>query len=242
MTVLDLIKRSMRLLGAINVGDNPTAEEAQDGLCALNAMTEAFALERLMLFTTAREVFPLSGLPVYSIGPSGAAWTASRPQYIDAAGLIVAQSGTSGPVELPLHVIRTNVEWARVRMKALASNMPTALYYQPDFPNGNVLVWPVGTDADQIALYVPLPIAQFTTLTQVISLPPGYARMLPYNLAVEMAPEFEREPSAVVFSIASDSKERVKRGNVIPNFRKMRADEFAGRGHGCFDPLIGEER
>ncbi len=37
-TALDVIKRSMRIIGALSDGENPTAEQAADGLTALQAM------------------------------------------------------------------------------------------------------------------------------------------------------------------------------------------------------------
>jgi hypothetical protein len=243
MTVLDLITRAMRLLNAVNVGDGPTAPEEQAGLLALNAMVDAWATERLMLFTTTRGLVNIvAGQQNYAIGPSNADWIAPRPPHIDAAGLIVVQSDPTQNYERPLHVIRSNREWARVRMKGLGVDLPFALYYQPDFPNGTVTIYPAPTENNQLALYTPVAVTQFTGLTQTISLPPGYARALPYNLAVELAPEFDREPSAVVVAIAQQSKADIKRVNAPYAIGKLRAGREYRSGGGVWDWTIGEER
>lgn len=243
MTVLDLITRALRLLGAINVGSTPTADEQADALLALNAMVEAWANERLMMFTSAREVFSINAAQqVYQLGPTATDWIAARPQYIDAAGLLLANSDPTQVLERPLRILRHNEEWARVRMKAVQSTLPTMLYYEPDFPNGQVALWPVPNQNNQIAIYTPIAVAQFTSLTQTISLPPGYARALPYNLAVELSPEFDREPSAIVLAIAEGSKSAIKRANVPASMGRLRVDRALQSAGGHFDVYLGESR
>jgi hypothetical protein len=244
MTVLDLIKRSMRLLGALNVGDPPTNEEAQDGLTALNALVEGFATERLLMFTSTRQLFNLtSGKQVYAIGPGAVSpdWTAARPEYIDAAGLILFNSDPSQVIERPITVLRTDREWAAIRAKSLSSDLPTKLFYDHGYSAsgaGLVALWPNPSAANQIALYTPTAVSQFTALTQTISLPPGYARMLPYNLAVEWAPEFDKEPSQVIVAVAMESKANVKRANVA--ITPLRMDLPRGDRGGSWDYQLGE--
>ncbi|HZQ53324.1 MAG TPA: hypothetical protein VFB14_14065 [Bryobacteraceae bacterium] len=253
MTVQDLITRAMRLLGAVNIGDGPTAAEEQDGLTALNAMVDAWANERLMIYTTARNQYPLvAGQAVYQIGPSGPDWTAPRPQSIDAAGLLMGSSDPTQIYERPLEVIKTDKEWARVRLKNLGSPLPLAIYYDRWFSNpnsatnpvgsGNVAVWPVPQVVNQIVLYTPVAVSRFTAQTQTLSLPPGYERALTYNLALEMAPEFDREPSDVVVAIAEQSKAGIKRVNAISAIGKLRVDPALAGRRGIFDWTIGEER
>ncbi len=243
MTVLDLIKRSLRLLGALNVGDNPTPDEQADGLMALNAMVESWASERMMMFTSTRQVFNVvAGVQVYLIGPtvSGSDWVAPRPMYIDNAGLLIAGSDPSGAYERPLRIIRTDSEWARVRVKGVTTTLPTALYYQSDFPNGQIVLWGAPSASSSVALYTPTAVSQFTSLTQAISLPPGYARALPYNLAVEFAAEFQKEPSEIVMGIADQSKTAIKRSNF--KLSPIRLHLGIGTSGMEWDYTIGEPR
>jgi hypothetical protein len=248
MTVLDLIKRSLRLLGALNIGDNPTAEEAQDALLALNAMTDAWATERLMMFTTGRNIYNLApGQQVYQIGPLGPDWIAPRPAYLDGAGLLITNTDPTQVLEQPLDVLRTDLQWARIRAKGITSTLPTTIYYDHGFSSGilnlgsgNVAFWPIPTFANQVALYTPTIIAQFTGLTQTISMPPGYNRALPYNLAIELAPEFDREPSEAVVAVALEAKASLKRANLQLN--TLRTDLPRGERGGHWDYQLGIER
>jgi hypothetical protein len=232
-TVLDLITRAMRLLRVLNIGTPPNAAEEQDGLEALNAMTDDWAIQRLLIYTTARLVFGLNaGQPSYEIGPNAdpdLGWVAQRPVYIEGAGLIYAAGGT--PVELPVHVM-TLKEWRNVRTKSLETGgqILTDIYYDSGFTNpdgsttgldgagdtgsGVVWVYPIVTATGEIALYLPQAVSQFSSINQTVALPPGYRRALAYNLAVEFASEFDVEPSDVVIAIAQESKANLKRANV----------------------------
>jgi hypothetical protein len=253
VTVLDLITRSIRLLGAINLGDTPEADESANGLLALNAMTDAWAAERLMLYTTARNVWPLEpGQQVYEIGPNAPDWAGPRPQRVDRAGLIIPDSDPTETLERPLHTIRTQAEYARIRIKGLQSTLPTKLYYDywfsdpspenasdADQGSAHVYLWPCPIQTGlSVALYTPYAIGQWNDLAQTVSLPPGYRRALAYNLALELAPEYDREPSPIVTAIAAESKEKIKAANL----RAPRVRTDIGARRGAFDYLLGEER
>jgi hypothetical protein len=243
MTVLDLIKRSMRLIDALNIGDEPTAEEAQDALLALNSMVDAWGTERLTMYATTRALYAIvAGQQAYTIGRGpGADYAADRPMYIDAAGLVIAQTDPTQTLERPIYIIRTNTEWARVRLKGETSTLPTDLYYQPGWPNGTIAFWPAPTNDNTLALYTPSAVAEFTSLTQVISLPPGYRRALPYNLAADFGPEFgvKKVPDDVL-RIADESKRSLKRANVAIDF--LRVDKALRTNGGNFDWQLGEPR
>jgi hypothetical protein len=58
-TVRDLIKGSLRLLGATATGETPSSEEQADALATLNALLDSWSLERLMITEKIREQFAL---------------------------------------------------------------------------------------------------------------------------------------------------------------------------------------
>jgi len=251
VTVLDIITRAMRLINAIDAGGSPEADEAQTALDALNSLTDAWGSERLTSYASARNIYPLvTGQQVYQIGPNAPDWVGPRPARLLRAGLIIPNSDPTEALERPIHILKTEAEYARIRVKGLQSTLPTKIYFDhwynnPD-PQGavsnvgsaNVYLWPCPIQAGlSVALYVPLLLAQFANLTQTISLPPGYARALVYNLALEIAPEFSAQPSPVVAGIADESLRKLKAANFRVN--KMRGD--LGR-RGGFDYLTGEIR
>ena len=235
-TVLNLIKRSMRLLGVLEVGSNPTADEEQDGLEALNAMVDAWALLRLMIYASVRQVFALNANQAsYEIGPHAVDWVAQRPVFLDGAGFLYGVSGQQ--YERPVQIY-TPDEWQNQRAKSLSTSVTTSLIYDYGFSNqnssasadvgsGNVFVWPLPSVSGLIALYLPQAVSEFTSVNQTIALPPGYRRALAYNLAIESASEYDAEPSDVVVAIAATTLESIQRANVKLN--ALRCDAAVAR-------------
>ena len=78
---IDIISRAMKDIGALAAGENPTADEAQDGLDMLNDMIAQWSNENMMVFYRTEIVFPCVQNQIqYTIGPSGnvgAAFTGS---------------------------------------------------------------------------------------------------------------------------------------------------------------------
>jgi len=235
-TLLALIKRAMRLIGVVNIGTPYLPpDEAQTGLEAMNGMVDAWQIERLMIYTVSRSLFPLNvGQPSYEIGPNAdpvLGWVAQRPIYIEGAGVIYAGAAGAYADEIPVRVL-TLKEWRNEVVKGLTTggNIVTKIYFDNGFTNPNgtvtgaggasdvgsgvVYVWPITAQAGQMALYLPQAVSEFTSINQTVALPPGYRRALAYNLAVEIAPEFDTEPSDVVVGIAQESKANLKRANV----------------------------
>ncbi|NCV71604.1 MAG: hypothetical protein EBW55_13090, partial [Betaproteobacteria bacterium] len=137
-----------------------------------------------------------------------------------AAVLYVSARAAQGP-RMPIAVWRARVSELKFdaqadqgagpeqahAQKTLQATYPGAWYYNPTFPTGTLTCWPVPTSSTlQGVLYTPTPVAEFSALTDVVSLPPGYRRFLRTNLAVELAPTFQVQPSPVAVELAVASK------------------------------------
>jgi len=247
-TFLKLAKRAMRLLGVLEVGLEPTADEEQDLLEGGNAMVDAFALERLLIYTVARSVFALNaGQASYEIGPNAdptLGWVAQRPTYIEGAGLLFSLGSQTS--EQPIQIL-TPAEWRRERLKGFSTSLVTKLFYDHGFTNpnsagadvgsGTVFPWPIPAGVGAIALYLPQSVLEFTSINQAVALPAGYKRALAYNLAVEIAGEFDTTPSDTIVAIAMESKALIKRANFHPE--KLGTGLGTGGGGG-FNIYVGE--
>lgn len=217
-TVRDLIKGSMRLLGALSTGETPSADELSEGLFALNDMVESWSTEGLIIPTMVREAFTLTaGTQTYTMG-TGGSFNTTRPLVIEGAAL-EDQSATP-KLEIPVAVL-TPIEWAALPLKTMSSTLPTKLYAEGTSPLETVNIWPNPTVANKLVIYSRKAISSFAGANTTISLPPGYFRALKYNLAIEWAPEFGKDPSAVVVAIAERSLANIKRKNKRPRFLKV---------------------
>ena len=204
-TVLDSIKRSLRLLGVKASGENLSSEEANDAFEALNAMIDGFNNQSLMIHNLETVTATLSaGTGSYTIGPGGTIDTV-RPQRIENAYCFEYLSDNDWPME-----IINNEQYSRIWDKAIETTYPCFLYYESSYPLGTIKVYPVPSAATVLNMQVWNQLTAFASTASTIALPPGYEDLIVYNLAVRIAPEYGVEPSPTVQSIARDSITRVK--------------------------------
>lgn len=207
-TARDLINNSLRLIGAIATGETPSADEANDGLIALNNLVDSWSNEKLLIYNIVREEFSLTGgQQAYTIGATGN-FATSRPLKIESASLEVQGSD---PYECPINIVDYD-EWSRIASKEVTSSIPHTMYIEGTFPNETINLWPVPSEANKVVLYSRKPLTNFTINTEIV-LPPGYMRALVYNLALEIAPEYGKEPLSSVVNSAMEAKENIKRTN-----------------------------
>ncbi len=208
-TVRDLVKGSLRLIGAIAQGETPSAEEQADALLVLNEMLDSWSTENLTIFAKVREEFALVGnQAVYTMGPTGD-FDTTRPLRIENAGIIQDLS------EYPIGILNQD-QWAAIRIKTSTSTLPSKIYLEGTYPLETVNVWPVPSAAATIALYSWKPLASFATVNSTVDLPPGYLKALRFNLALMLCPEYGRQPDTAVVAGALESKENIKRMNIKP--------------------------
>lgn len=235
MTALDIIKGSLRLIGAIAGGETPSASESADAFSSLNDMIDAWSNDGLMIYQNARESFALTpSQQVYTIG-TGGNFNTSRPTKLIGAG--IEQISGSLTNEIPLKII-TIEEWSEIGVKSTPSPLPSKLYIEDQYPLAKITLWPVPSDASNLILYSVKPLSTFALSSDVISLPPGYARALRYNLAIELATEYGKAINPVTEQIAMDSKNSLMRVNTNPSF--MKSDALFITSGKPFNWLTGE--
>lgn len=209
--VRDIVTAALRELGVLAAGEVATADEANSGLEELNRLVDQWAGERLLIYRITRTTWTLiSGTQVYTVGTGGTV-NVVRPVYLDHVSFI--DTSTNPDTEYPLTPLTDNA-WAALAQKALTSTLPSNWFYNPTFPLGTLSLWPAPTSATlQGALYAPQQVAEFAGLDEVISLPPGYRRMLVKNLARDLAPSYDRPVHPELKEEAIESKATVKRNN-----------------------------
>lgn len=205
MTGLDIIKRALRMVGALEGGEAPSAEEAADALQVLNMMLGQWNNERLMLYYALQSTFAVTAnTGTYSIG-TGQTWNSTRPLRIEQA-FLRDSSGNDYPLE-----IIGDQRYNEIVDKDAASDFPEYLNYYATNPTGIVRLWPVPTQNLTIGLRM---YSKFTAMALVgeVVLPDGYESALCYNLAVELSPEY-KDVNQIVFDKARETKSLLKTTN-----------------------------
>lgn len=115
--------------------------------------------------------------------------------------------------------------------KGVPGPWPNLLAYQTTFPYGTIFIFPNPQIAGEVHLWTDVVLTQFQTLTQTISLPQGYARALKKLLAVELAPEYGKQPSPELLRQVKESRDFIKSMNETP-VKRLRYDAAITRGNG----------
>ena len=146
-----------------------------------------------------------------------------RPVSINEATLTVTSSPSPSPIDYPLQILN-DAEWASISLKNTGTNIPRGIYYDKGYPLGQVYFWPYPNAGTCIVnLYCPTYLGPFG-LNDTVALPPGWSKMLVYNLALDLAPEFGVQVDPLVMAQAVGSKVAVKRSNFRP--RLLACDEI----------------
>ena len=215
ITTRQLIRGSLRLLGAVESGENVEANETADALEALNALLLSWSLERLHIFHISRlEVPTVPGQQTYTWGPGGNI-VGARPLRLERALINLGPgSGSGGTLEWPISVWTQDEYESGLRLKQLGSTIAWGVYLEESFPLARLHVWPVPTlTTTRLILFPWLQLMSLPTLDTLVDFPPGYERLLRYGLAVELAPEYGREAPTVVVMTLAEAKSAVKRMN-----------------------------
>lgn len=210
MTVRDWLTASSRLAGAIGKGDPLGPDDAADAMLIATQMLDAWAADRLTIFSQTRTLNPIvANQQRYTIG-AGGDWTQDRPLWIDGAGILTADG-----LEFQMRVFPLT-QWQAIGLKGVTtSNRPGGLYYNPVQPLGQIDLYPIPTDnTAQVVLYTPhAALKSVTSLDTVLSLPEGWARALRYNLAQEIITELKLPADPGVLSGAISSYATISRVN-----------------------------
>lgn len=222
-TVSDLIKGSLRLIGAIAQGETPTSQDSADALSALNDMLESWSNDGLMLFNRTIEAFTLTpSTSSYTFG-TGGDFNSARPARLIQAN--IKQSGDNS--EFPVRIINSD-EYSRIVDKTLQSTIPQCIYYNDNFALGVVYVWPVPSAANSLILYSDKPLSAFSAISDTVSLPPGYKEAMRYNLAMRLSPEYGKAISQDIAMQAMEAKASIMRANTEPVYMKSDVDGLLG--------------
>lgn len=138
----------------------------------------------------------------------------NRPVRITNAFTRITASGNTG-LDYQMEIV-TKDKYTSIGYKGVAGPWPKVLYYDPTYPLGTLYFYPNPSQAGVLHLWTDQILAGFQSVTQLVSLPQGYARALKKNLALELCPEYGKSASAQLQRQAKESKDLIKSLNSIP--------------------------
>lgn len=220
-TSLDLIKRSMRLLGVYSIGEDPSPEEADSGMVALNALMGSLSNTPMVYAKTLDTIALAGGVSSITVGPSGSTITERPIEVLDDSYI------TNGNVTYPLFVF-TEKQYSDIAVKNTTA-IPTAIWPLMNMPNVQITFWPVPIGGLTLNLWSTKLLQTFPSLTTVVSLPPGYEDLLAFELADALGPEYETQlPPTAMMRLKSMRRDIERTNMVIPILKRL---PEMSRGH-----------
>lgn len=197
-TAQDYIYLALRKVGQMRPGYTPQVELLNDALMEWTAMYDGFNAKRTMAYSMPDYVFPITGPGTgttgngqtwygtgYTIGPSGADFTAVRPVQIVRVNLY--QTNVPVATRIPMTQISME-EWTSIATIGItAINVATVFAYDPQFPNGVIWVWPP-LNGNSLEIFTWGHLVPPATLSAPYSAPPGYADVVIWELAKRLWP------------------------------------------------------
>lgn len=218
------ILSACRLTGTLRSGQNMSAAELTDCLQVLNDMLDSWSAKRVLIFTTPRITVDQNGNPFMLI-PTQQSYTLGnlkgtenfllpRPSRRPVVSILYSASQQT-PVELPMDMY-DDTQWQGIANKSTPSILPQVCYIETNMPDMQLNFWPIPTQANPVILYLWQVLAQFPNLQTTFTFPPGYARAIRFNLAMELFAEFSGDASKLpaVAAIAKSSKDDVEMNNI----------------------------
>jgi hypothetical protein len=223
MTAGDVIKRALRLIGAVDAGVDPVASELADALTALNSMTASWSSGRNAIFAPTVKTHTLTaGTASYTIG-TGATIDTPRPNKVLAA--FVRDSDIDHSL-----MVEALSDYARRGLKT-TQGIPAKIYMEMAYPLATVYIYPAPAAAYVLHLNLWSPLPPYSAAGDTLALPNEYRDAIAYNLASRLAPEYNREAPGTVAGLAFESLAALKRLNAQP-VGQTRTDIFTtSRGY-----------
>ena len=234
-TVRELLNGAHRLLGLTDSGNVLPESVYQDNLPALNQMLDSWNTERLAVFCTQDQTYMWEpGARVRTLGPTGdfvylIVTESSIPIVTESSDYLAVDDVDPAirPILLDDSTFfrdpTTNVaygikfinqlQYNNIAVKTVTSTYPQVMFVNNTYPNITMSVYPVPSRLLEFHFISVQPLANPTSLNTELLFPPGYLRAFRYNLALELAPEFNVNPSPDVRRIAMYTKRDLKRIN-----------------------------
>ena len=205
-TATEIIQHALGLISVKDPSEAIGGTEATNCLARLNTLLDSWRTESLAAYSLARVSASVSAATA-TVGPAGTFVTASRPTRLELGCFF-----TAGGVDYPVQPIGAE-QYNSIPVKSVGSLGPSVVYLDEAWPTATAYFYPVPASAVTVTLLIQTQITEFADLTTDYDLPPGYARALAYDLALEMAPEYMVQITPGLMQRASGAKRSITRLN-----------------------------
>lgn len=205
---------ALRLVGAYSAHSLPRSQQVLDTIDALDMMLKSWQTEGYLWLKKFIYVTLVAAQNSYDIGAASTDLVhmdvAAATDYLQRPVRVFfpvryATDGTETPLGEPL----SRSDWSNLPNKTTTGTV-VKVYYDPQIAMGKLYVWPTPLTGvtDKIKMTVERAIEDVGADDSTYDLPPEALRMLKYNLALEISPEYSLPPKQ--FLIIKDAAQSLK--------------------------------
>lgn len=229
-TVGILLGDALVTAGVWGLDEAPDELEFNKALRIANRMIAQWQHRRYLVFQLVDYGVVSTGSAYYSVGQGQPFNINPRPDRVEAAFLrqvsgsgVPPTNGASEPFDWPLEVIDAYEDYAAIRLKSLGT-FSAALFYDPGFPIGRVLPWPIPqATIYEIHIVVKQTLPRFINAEQSIVLPPEYEAPLEWCLARRFRAGWQMPADMTINQLAAQGLNTIRTANAqIPTLRMPR--------------------
>jgi hypothetical protein len=176
---------------------------------ALNSLLDAWSTDNLLTWT--RPKLPMALVPGQQVYTWGEATGALQPDIVGVPpvrlDLCLLEIGGEPVQDWQVTVLDQTQFESYIWLKTMQSTYVEYVYLEDTRPVKRLYTWPVPQSPGYTLQLLPWPAQpQYTHWDAGLEWPNGYLRLMAYNLAVELAPEYGLEASPTVQRIAEQTK------------------------------------
>jgi hypothetical protein len=215
-TALDMMQASLEQIQVYPPGVTIGAADSARALWVLNNMLDNWSNQKLACYANVEQSFVLQpGVNQYSIGVGGTI-NKTRPLTIN-TGPGAAYLMDFNNIRYPMDVVEQD-QWNLISLLTELSDLPTTLFYDPQYPLGLINVFPQPTMQYTVYFDSRLPLIDLVNNQSTFSLPPGYLEAIQNNLSVRLWRYYKKIPISQgdpdLLMLAKDSLGDIKRTNM----------------------------
>lgn len=203
-TAAQLIDKATGLIGVRAIGQTLSGEVSADCYGYMQMMLDGWRLEPGLSDTVKSPATMVPGQASYELSPTGDV-AIQTPQHILGAYV------RSGITDYTVEVIPEN-RYDAISDKSTVSDIPDWIY----FDGLTMYVYPVPSVASVMTLTIKEDVPTFSTITTDVPLNAGMESAIASNLALILAPVFEKQPGQLLMMTAANSKRSLKSSNFKP--------------------------
>lgn len=206
MTPQDLVDAALRDIGVLASGESPSTDESNDVFAELNKLLESWSTEGVICYQKKHNTFATTaGTSAYTLGPSGD-WATTNSQVA-----VEGAESVSGNFRQGMRVVNFS-DFGKLALPDPTGPrvaLPELMGVDAGWPLINCRLYKTPDGSGSIVVHSFEVLAAFGALDDSLDLPPGYARALQKNLALDVADQFGRTPTQSLLTLAQQSKSEI---------------------------------